>query len=46
MNRLKELRKERGLTLQELSDILLDDYDIKTYFFSLMPTFFIPLNMV
>lgn len=27
--RLKELRKERGLTLQELSDILLDDYDIK-----------------
>ena len=30
MNKIKKLRKERGLTLQELSDILLDDYDIKT----------------
>lgn len=30
MNKIKQLRKERGLTLQELSDILLDDYDIKT----------------
>ena len=30
MNKIKQLRKERGLTLQELSDILLNDYDIKT----------------
>lgn len=29
MNKIKQLRKERGLTLQELSDILLDDYNIK-----------------
>lgn len=29
MNKIKQLRTERGLTLQKLSDILLDDYDIK-----------------
>lgn len=28
MNRLKELRKERGLTLQELSYILLDVWEV------------------